>query len=563
MPVMRFSKLYLLSQNEQRALAVDFTARKTVLVAGNGYGKSAILKSLYETLGAPPQKVEWQDGADVTSLLDFTIDGQSYAALRLGKSYTLFDSSKKVLISTDRVVLDLGPTLADLLNFRLVLNNRKDEPIVPPPSYAFAPFYIDQDTSWQRPWSGFKDLQMLQGATRALGEFHSGMRPNAYYEAKARRDALKRELQTIDDERSVVAQAFRRVSALFAETKVILELEHFEMETKQLLMEVNNLQVRESEYRSELADLHEEQHVWANHVAMLEEAIGEQDATFKALAKQPADVECPVCGQHYSNGLIERFDLRTDLDDLVAARQLGRTKLNEASHRFRLRSQQVEEIREAIGRVELTFAIRKEDVSLKDVIASQGRAEALVLLRDRLNELDAHYGEKGRKLEEAESRLKAADDPKRKREIRNYFATQFRSATQSLDVRHKTTSSSDLYGANIGRGSETPRAMAAYYFSFLQTVYKYSASAFCPIVIDAPNQQGQDEEHLDDMVQYLLSALPADVQVIVGIEAVNPEMSEGAAVINVSNQKNQVLREDQYEPVKALMNSYFMQLLLT
>ena len=57
MAQMKFSTLSLLSQKERRGLQIDFSAPATVLVAGNGFGKSAILKSLYEVLGAKPHKI--------------------------------------------------------------------------------------------------------------------------------------------------------------------------------------------------------------------------------------------------------------------------------------------------------------------------------------------------------------------------------------------------------------------------------------------------------------------------------------------------------------------------
>jgi ABC-type cobalamin/Fe3+-siderophores transport system ATPase subunit len=73
---MKFLKLSLLSQKERRALQIDLSAQRTVLVAGNGCGKSAILKSLYEAFGAKPHKVDvsWTDAA-VTTLVEFKIGG--------------------------------------------------------------------------------------------------------------------------------------------------------------------------------------------------------------------------------------------------------------------------------------------------------------------------------------------------------------------------------------------------------------------------------------------------------------------------------------------------------
>ncbi len=59
---LKFLQLSLLSRKEQSGFQVGFTKPRTLLIAGNGFGKSAILKSLYETLGAKPHKVDksWQ-----------------------------------------------------------------------------------------------------------------------------------------------------------------------------------------------------------------------------------------------------------------------------------------------------------------------------------------------------------------------------------------------------------------------------------------------------------------------------------------------------------------------
>ena len=43
-------------------------------------------------------------------------------------------------------------------------------------------------------------------------------------------------------------------------------------------------------------------------------------------------------------------------------------------------------------------------------------------------------------------------------------------------------------------GSALPRALLAYYFTFLKIMNIYSTSTFCPIIIDSPNQQEQDKD---------------------------------------------------------------------
>jgi predicted ATP-binding protein involved in virulence len=55
--MLRFSRLCLLSQHERRAFKASFSSDKIVLLAPNGFGKSAVLKSLYDALGAERLKM--------------------------------------------------------------------------------------------------------------------------------------------------------------------------------------------------------------------------------------------------------------------------------------------------------------------------------------------------------------------------------------------------------------------------------------------------------------------------------------------------------------------------
>jgi hypothetical protein len=87
---LRFSKLYLLSQNERAGLEVSFSDRPTLVRAPNQHGKSAILKSLYEAFGAQPHKIDdtWKR-ANVTSLVQFSIQDANYAILKAAGYSTL------------------------------------------------------------------------------------------------------------------------------------------------------------------------------------------------------------------------------------------------------------------------------------------------------------------------------------------------------------------------------------------------------------------------------------------------------------------------------------------
>jgi hypothetical protein len=431
--------------------------------------------------------------ARVTSLLEFSIDGKSYIGLKLGKNYSIYDDKGLRLINTTHVTSELGPFLADLLDFRLKLTDKKEEIITPPPSYAFAPFYIDQDRSWQKGWDAFKDLNMFPSAARSLAEYHSGMRTNAFYDAKANRDRIRGELLTIDADRKAIHQALQKVRESMGGAPIALSLEAFSQDTDRLILEGQALHTEQARYRIELASLTEEHQLWSEHVALVQAALKEVEDEFTGSLDQPADVECPLCGHHYQNHISDQFELVADKDELLLAFQTGRGKLNEVHDRISMHKRKLDQVGHAIDRVQEILAIKREDITLRDVVAAEGRIEAQRYFQERLATLDSEYGTQQREMEESERQMKETDSRQRKASIKAFFSERLRTFATELDVRLPEPDDLNVQGLNIGRGSEGPRARSAYYFAFLHTAAKYGTSTFCPIVVDAPNQQGQDQ----------------------------------------------------------------------
>ncbi len=69
-------------------------------------------------LGADAYKIDqaWRD-ARVISVLEFSVDGTPYAAMRAGKMYTLFNGDKVPMLRTSHVVADLVLRLAEVSSF--------------------------------------------------------------------------------------------------------------------------------------------------------------------------------------------------------------------------------------------------------------------------------------------------------------------------------------------------------------------------------------------------------------------------------------------------------------
>ena len=287
MHAMTISALYLLSRNERRALKVPFGKKPTLLLAGNGRGKSAILKSLYDAFGAEPHRIDasWRK-ADVATVVEFLVRGRRYVISKAAGQYSVFDDDRTLLIQTSRVTADLSPFLGKLLDFKLLMKDHKDQVVSPPPAYIFAPFYVDQDKGWTEPWSSFARMYLPNSKT-ILAEYHSGVKPNEYYVARAGRDSQKGALREVLAERKVLDQSATRLREMAGGLALNYNLADFQQEVDRLTAESVRLEKEQVDYRNRIGTLGSERQVWSEQFELVSRALQEIDESLRLQSNKP------------------------------------------------------------------------------------------------------------------------------------------------------------------------------------------------------------------------------------------------------------------------------------
>jgi hypothetical protein len=346
-------------------------------------------------------------------------------------------------------------------------------------------------------------------------------------------------------------------------TDVVLsyDLEDFEVESKSLLEESNKLHNEQQGYRQRLSDIADERRLWLEQHDLVKTALAEIDTAFAAAIEQPSDISCPTCGHHYDNSIVEQFKLVEDTDGLYKALVISTEKLHELERRANAERDTIAKLSERISTINEILGIRKTELSFRDVVAAEGRNEAARLIRRRIEETDILIGEKRGQEEAEDVAMRASLDRRRSQEIRDYFYDHLERYALALGVALDERRAPQLSSVNVRRGSEGPRGLMVYYYAFLQTARKYSSSAFCPIVIDAPNQQGQDDLNMPRIMRFIVEDKPEDSQVIVATEQLFGIPPSSVDVKEVGKRSRQVLREDDYEGVSELMRPYLGQLI--
>jgi protein-arginine kinase activator protein McsA len=542
--------------SERSAFEVNFSKDVTILAGPNGTGKSAALKSLYYTFGAIPHKIDrsWKRAA-VSSLVEFDLDGQRFAALRSRDRYAIYDLDRnEALIDTSSVSKNLAPFLAELLNFGLIMPDQKNNLVIPPPAYAFAPFYVDQDGGWTKPWSSFEQMY-LPKSRQTLASYHTGIRTNSYYEAMAERDALLHEIRECEERRETLQRAIEEIAKVTSDLAIDLSMSSFEDRAEELANKSAALNKNQAEYRRNLSRLSSEKAIWEEQHSLLQATLREMEKTVTLATKYPEHIDCPTCGQSYENSIADRFGLIAEYDDIFEAIQDGIAQVSRIEREIGHLKGSLAKIDAQILQIDQILAVESDGVSLGDVISAQGRNETSGILRQAIDQIDQVIGAAQGKLKIAEQKRREAANPDRARSINSQFDRLREKFSIELDAPLYLIRDG-INSPKLARGSAGTRELLAYYLAVLFSAREHSGSTFCPIVIDAPNQQGQDSHHLALIYRFLSENRPGGTQMIFSAEEPEIEDSDDVEVIYVNSENKRLLQEKAYDHVFDYMKEY-------
>jgi len=559
---LQLQRLLLLSAKEKAALMVKFDPKTTVITGENDTGKSCLIKSIYSAFGADPAKVNptWIE-ARVDIFVEFAVDGVSYGILRSGSHFGLYNADGEGIWSGAGVTRGIGPELARLLNFELLLPSRDGELLVPPPTFLFLPFYVDQDVSWVANWSSFDRLKMFPNYRKDVANFHAGLRPNEYYQAKALKAAADRARDELKVERRAMDRAIKRLRSSRTRLHFDLSPLQFAEQIDALVAECQVLQGQQNQVQRVLSELNSKRAILVEQSVITENAVADLDADYEFLRRDGEDeIVCPTCGTIHSNDFANKFGLISDVVTcrgflIEVRREIEVVDAQIAAEKERLRS-----FSSSIERINGILDEQRGELKLRDLI--EGESERLIddTFAAEGKEIDSQIGAQQMKSDEASVRMKSFDDKKRQEEIKSFYLLQMNSFVQQLRVPNLTEKNYKAIDSSIHEtGSDLPRALLAYYYAFIHTMKRFSTSAFCPIVVDTPVQQDQDRNNAARMINFCLNQTPKDSQVILGTVSLHGIDYDGHVI--ATDTKNKLLKTDLFDEVSEILRPYYTKLL--
>jgi len=513
-----FENIWMLSRKDRRGRRLEFHKNSNLIQGRNHTGKSSLIKTLFLTVGARPQGnlIKWDE--DTISLVDFRVGGEKYRALHQSGTRALFTGDGHLIVATG----DHGEWsehFATVTGFNLVLTDKKGQSISADPRCFFLPFYINQDGSWQSGWNTFLGLQQFSSPIGPILDYFSGIKPPEYYEAKAKRDAAQRLLDDLKREQSFLDKAQERFGKKLTLSGPKITPENFKREIERLTTDITELNFRQEKLRDQSVKERELLSSIYLQINMANEALKAYEGDAKYLRSEPQEkLVCPVCNAEHAESF---FDLLTYAEDARSLRDIT-VRLHGDARLIEVKLKKtVSEIAELDGQYRKIVQIldtRRGDLQFRQVVESLGAEQAFQAFSEEREILEREISTHSSEVERHTSKMTELTDRKRSASIQKKFREAFASALFKLNMPPSEKKRPTLRSRPSISGSGGPRSILAYYAAIWGVCCGETGSFLIPLVIDSPNQQGQDDINLPKVIEFVSTEMPKNTQLILGSE---------------------------------------------
>jgi hypothetical protein len=181
---------------------------------------------------------------------------------------------------------------------------------------------------------------------------------------------------------------------------------------------------------------------------------------------------------------------------------------------------------------------------LKDVMASMSTDIDALQQRERAIQIEINELNKSLKV-----------DAKRKKEIVRYYQERMAEFLNLLNVNVLKLDDYKTLQKQVGTnalGSDLSRSLLAQSFSFIHAMNKFNNFVMCPLVIDSPFQQEQDDTNVDAIFKFIFSKVLPQQQLILATLTVTTAaegvLPQGAKEVHFVDELG-LLQRDQYADV--------------
>lgn len=554
-------KLIVISKNDKKSKELNFENGLNIIIGKNKTGKSSLIKSVFHTLGCEVKmEPSWKKLIDYY-LVQIQYGDRIFEILRQGKEFKLvekLDDSLTLLISTNSFhdFCDYLTLKVFQIEFPVITRDLKQVNVTTPILWRFQ--YIDQDAGWNKIAESFSNMKYIANWKKNSNKYIVGYQGEDYYKLKKQMDISKNKLDNLKTKLAHYKELLEHIHMSISPFENDLDLEGKDFNIiGDLIKELEILsrkKINLEEKLSELNSLHYEKRV---SFKALKTAIKELEADHQFACKEDGNLICPFCGSVHQNGILERTEIIKDVQTGNKLISLYREEINELQLNISKVKKSIASVDKTIKSKTKLLENNKDGQYIVEKYKNEGKQELIKISNREEYILSTKIHNEIIEIDKINYELNAFSSRKRGNEIKKEFSEIYSAILSELNVPISFLKLSDFVQLLNNTGSETPRIIYAYHIALYLFNLKQQRGIFNWLVVDTPNQQGQDDKNLKYIDNIMHNLLNKDGQFILGTERDTGFEDKAENVITLIGYKS-ALNSEKYDSHK----SYLQQLLL-
>ncbi|PQQ44553.1 hypothetical protein [Bacillus thuringiensis] len=523
-------KLIVISESEKKSRAIEFKKGLNIIIGKNKTGKSSLIKSIFFTFGCEVKfEDEWKNLID-KYILYFQYGHNYFCILRINRFYKLCKTNEEFtnyqLIIETKSFHDYSKELMKILGVSMDCLTKNGVPITITPPLLFRFQYIDQDKGWEKIGQSFTNMQYIKDWDSNTNKYVVGFLNEKYYKTKKERDIIKTDITNYDIKINHFEEFIGDLTTSInnSNTKDPFDkndykryFENREL-SQRLVNEMDSIEKEILEIVERLSKIKNKRYEKALELNFIKENVKELEADHKFAIHEDSDLKCPFCGSIHENSLENRIEIVKDIQSGSELVSILRSEIKELDSQIHKLNTRKNKLKLNYKSLKKNIEEVKENISIIKHYQNQGKIEMInssiqqkeknILTRD--NKYDQKL-----KLDDQLNQLKS---PTRRKEISQELKSYCLGVYNVLNIPSSFIKLRDFVQVLQKTGSDNPRMIYAYHIALYLYNLHREYSPFNFLVIDTPNQQGQDEENLKS-IDATLGILDSESgQVIIGTE---------------------------------------------
>lgn len=548
-------KIIVISNNEEASFETEFDKGLNILIGKNKTGKSSIIKSIFYTLGCETYVEDsWKKIID-TYILYFKYGEDCYCLVRENSIYKFYKfyenkNSYEYIIKANDYEEYTKYLVKNIFNIEAELLTKKGKisTFIPPLLFRFQ--YIDQDSGWIKLGESFLNAKYIEDWKNCSIKFIIGYQGEEYYRLKKKVSLAKNEISELKVKEKHYNEIYDTISKSIISSNNIsnesIELEELKKEVN-CILEKKSLKEREQLLVNDsISHINNEIYELTLTIKLLEKSIMCLDEDYSFAMEEDEEIKCPTCGMVYDNTIINRIDL---VKDMQSGRELISSYRSEMKN---LQGQLDEEIKKkktikrAINNLNILLKDVSSKINISEIYKEDGRREVIGTSKKQIKDLISLISEKEIEKSGYDKEIKKLESPKRRNVIKKEFEKVYEEVLSKVNINSNYINLRNFVQKIDNTGSERPRTILSYHIALYLYNLSKGENLYNWLVIDTPNQQGQDDENLKNIDSLISSILSENGQVIIGTERETGFENKANKIIKLTKHK-QCLNYENYK----------------